>query len=88
MIQNLRWFEAQKAERHFWDEVVQDDSMILRVLADNAEKAPQVQNIIAGHPTTCLEVGVGPFGVGIIGFLPDIEHRFAVDPLPPILLIR
>lgn len=80
------WLEAQKTERKFWDGMVRGDDTILRVLADNAEKAPLVRRCIDGTLDSCLEVGVGPFGLGVIGFLREIHHRFAVDPLPPVSL--
>ena len=80
------WVAAQEVERDFWDGMIRDDQSILRVLADNAAKAPQVRSCFAGTPQACLEVGVGPIGLGISGFLPEIPRRFALDPLPPVPL--
>jgi SAM-dependent methyltransferase len=78
------WFEAQKTERDFWDGIIREDHAILRVLADNSEKAPAVKKALPRIPASALEVGVGPLGLGIIGFLPEIPQRFAMDPQPPI----
>jgi len=78
------WIEAQKTERDFWDGIIREDHAILRVLADNSEKAPAVKKALPRIPATALEVGVGPLGLGIIGFLPEITHRFAMDPQSPI----
>jgi SAM-dependent methyltransferase len=80
------WIEAQKTEEDFWNEIIRDDHAILRVLADNSEKAPAIRRTLPRVPDTALEVGVGPLGLGIIGFLPEIEHRFAVDPQLPVAL--
>lgn len=81
-----QWPRAQKVEKELWDGLVQEDHAILRVLADNAEIAPQVRKCLASQPETCLEVGIGPMGLGVSGFLPEIPARFAVDPLPPVSL--
>jgi SAM-dependent methyltransferase len=78
------WFEAQKTETDFWKGIIQEDHATLRVLADNSEKAPAIRKILPRIPETALEVGVGPLGLGIIGFLPEIPHRFGVDPQPPV----
>jgi len=81
-----QWPIAQKGEKELWDGIIQEDHAILRVLADNAAIAPQVRKCLAGPPQTCLEVGIGPLGVGVSGFLPEIPARFVVDPLPPVSL--
>jgi ubiquinone/menaquinone biosynthesis C-methylase UbiE len=75
-----RWQEAQATEPPFWAGMVSWLPGLLRVLADNAAKAHYLSTLIKDWPRTCLEVGIGPFGVGIIGFLPQIERRFAIDP--------
>lgn len=86
MKQVSSWLSAQKTEKDFWNGMLQDDHSILRVLADNSQKAPLLKQCLLRIPNTCLEVGIGPFGLGVIGFLPEIPHRFAVDPLPPVLM--
>jgi SAM-dependent methyltransferase len=80
------WLAAQETEKDFWDGIIREDHSILRVLADNSEKAPQIRSSLPRSCQTALEVGVGPFGLGIIGFMPEIPHRFAIDPLPPVAL--
>ncbi len=83
MKTNTRWEEAQQTEMEFWHGMVQVDHGVLRVLADNSEKAPLLKNQLTRTPQSCLEVGTGPFGLGVIGFLPEIPFRIAMDPLPP-----
>jgi SAM-dependent methyltransferase len=78
------WIAAQVTEKDFWDGMIRDDHAILRVLADNAEKAPLIRRSLPHTPQSALEVGAGPFGLGVIGFLPEIPHRFALDPLAPV----
>ena len=75
---------AQKGEKGPWDGVIHHDYYILRVLADNSVKAPKVRACFDRTPDTSLEVGIGPFGIGISGFLPEIRNRFSVDPLAPV----
>ena len=86
MEEHPKWLQALVTERNFWDGIAQEDHAILRVLADNAQVAPRVRKCLTGTPETSLEVGVGPLGIGISGFLPEIRLRFALDPLPPALL--
>jgi SAM-dependent methyltransferase len=81
-----QWLAAQATEKDFWDGIMREDHAILRVLADNSEKAPQIRKALPRTPQSALEVGVGPFGLGIIGFMPEIPHRFAIDPLAPVAL--
>ncbi len=81
-----KWQEALWTAEAFWDGIVQEDHAILRVLADNAQIAPRIRKILPRTPRTSLEVGVGPLGLGISGFLPEIPFRFALDPLLPALL--
>jgi SAM-dependent methyltransferase len=78
------WIAAQVTEKDFWDGMIREDHAILRVLADNAEKAPMIRRSLPRIPQTALEVGAGPFGLGVIGFLTEIPHRFALDPLAPV----
>ena len=37
-------------------------------------------------PDTALEVGIGPFGLGVLGFLWKIPHRYGIDPTPAVSL--
>ena len=81
-----QWSVAQKGEKALWDGVVHLDYYILRVLSDNSAKAPKVRGCFSRTPESCLEVGIGPFGIGISGFLPEIRNRVGIDPLPLIPL--
>ena len=81
-----QWVVAQKGEKALWDGVVHLDYYIPRVLSDNSAKAPKVRSCFSRTPESCLEVGIGPFGIGISGFLPEIRVRFGIDPLPLIPL--
>ncbi len=82
-ISSSRWLDAHHSEKLFWDGVARDDEWILRTLAGNAQKAPEVREALAPDASDAVEIGVGPFGVGVIGFLPEIPRRVSVDPLPP-----
>lgn len=82
------WKEAQKVESEFWDGMIMWDQTILRVLADNAEKAAELSGLLPPKVDSSLEVGIGPFGLGISGFLRQIVHKHAIDPLPPVDIDR
>jgi SAM-dependent methyltransferase len=79
-----RWIEAQETEVSFWNGVVKWDHTVLEILAANSAKAALLSRALSVAPVTALEVGVGPFGLGIIGFLPQIPKRYGLDPLPPV----
>jgi len=81
-----QWLGAQKGEKGFWDGVIHSDYYILQVMSDNALKAPGVMSSLGRTPEKSLEVGIGPFGLGISAFLPEIPFRLALDPLPPVSL--
>ena len=51
-----------------------------------ALKAPRLLGSLDRTPATSLEVGIGPFGLGISAFRPEIPFRLALDPLPPVSL--
>jgi ubiquinone/menaquinone biosynthesis C-methylase UbiE len=76
------WRKAQKGEKGLWDGVAHLDYYILRVLADNSVHVPVVRERMIHPPKSCLEVGIGPFALGISAFLPEIPNRFGLDPLP------
>jgi hypothetical protein len=57
MDKDKRWEEAQATEVEFWDGMSRDDFSILRVLTDNAGKAPLLQSLLDGKIKTALEVG-------------------------------
>lgn len=79
-----RWSEAQKTESDFWQGMAKDEHTILQVLASNSAKVAEVRKHLPPATETCLEIGVGPFGLGIIGFLSEIPSRLALDPLEPV----
>jgi SAM-dependent methyltransferase len=83
MKKDERWEEAQETEVEFWAGMAQQDFCVLRVLADNSEKAPLLQPYLKSNIRSALEVGSGPFGLGVIGYLPEISFRIAMDPLRP-----
>ncbi len=85
MREHPKWQQARVTQKSFWDGVIQEDHAILRVLADNAQIAPRIRKCLTQTPVTCLEVGIGPLGLGVSGFLPEIPQRFALDPLAPSL---
>jgi hypothetical protein len=78
-----RWEETQETEVEFWAGIARQDFCVLRVLADNSEKAPLLQPHLKPNTRNALEVGSGPFGLGVIGYLPEIPFRIAMDPLDP-----
>jgi SAM-dependent methyltransferase len=81
-----QWKVAQVGEKGLWDGVIHEDYYILYVLAANAARVPSIRRILSPTPASCIEIGIGPFGLGLSAFLPEITHRFSVDPLPPVPL--
>ena len=81
MEKDQRWDEAQETEVEFWTGMAQHDFSVLRVLADNSEKAPLLRPYLKPNARNALEAGSGPFGLGVIGYLPEIPFRIAMDPL-------
>ncbi|MGH9701628.1 MAG: methyltransferase domain-containing protein [Candidatus Acidiferrales bacterium] len=77
-----KWPVAQVGEKGLWDGVVHLDYYILRVLAGSSVPAPVLRKCFPEIPQTCLELGIGPFGLGLLAFLPEYPNRFGVDPLP------
>ncbi len=75
-----RWQLAQEQEYQFWQGVVHSEDNILRIMNRNEERA----NFVHDLATSCshvLEIGVGPLGVGVVGFLQG-DTRIGLDPLP------
>ncbi len=79
-----QWKIAQVGEKGLWDGIVYHEEHILRVLCDNALRAANARKMLPAVPSTCLEIGIGPFGLGVSAFFPEIHERFAADPLPPV----
>ncbi|MGH9775202.1 MAG: class I SAM-dependent methyltransferase [Candidatus Acidiferrales bacterium] len=86
MVTVARWKQAQATEPSFWAGMALYLPGLLKVLADNADKAQRIASQLAKLPQSCLEIGIGPFGIGIIGFLPGIEFRVGLDPADPVPL--
>jgi SAM-dependent methyltransferase len=84
MVSLQRWEEAQESERSFWQGVTKDEAILLKVLWSQAAQAAQLRRLLPSCPRTCLEIGIGPLGVGISGFLEEIPFRWGVDPLGPV----
>ena len=84
MERTKRWLDAHHSEKDFWDSMARDEHSILRVLASNAEKVPEVRAAMPPDAMSALEIGVGPFGLGVIGFLTEIPNRVTVEPIPPV----
>jgi SAM-dependent methyltransferase len=76
-----RWEAAQQIEVAFWNGFVRSEPALLEALSNNAQKALQLRKLLAGQPRTCLEIGIGPLGVGVTGFLREVPLRFGLDPL-------
>src|SRR5215467_6352814 len=81
-----QWLEAQNGEKSLWDGLIHHDYHILQTISHNALKARGVMSSLGRTPEKSLEVGIGPFGLGISAFLPEIPFRLALDPLPPVSL--
>jgi SAM-dependent methyltransferase len=84
MRHDPRWQEAQHSERTYWDSLVYSDDAIRHVLSTNSMRAASLRRHVSIQAETALEIGAGPLGVGVIGFLPEIPRRHAVDPLRPV----
>jgi hypothetical protein len=81
-----QWRVAQKGEKGLWDGVIHDDYFILNYTSIQTGKAPGLMSSLGRTPEKSLEVGIGPFGLGVSAFLPEIPFRLALDPLPPVSL--
>lgn len=79
-----QWPVAQKGEKGLWDGVVHLDYYILKALADASVYTPVIRKCLPEIPQACLELGIGPFGLGLLAFLPEFPKRFGVDPLPQV----
>ena len=86
MVTASQWREAQATESDFYVGMSLSLPDALDVLYHNARKAQHLSSLLRTTPETAVEVGVGPFGVGVIGFLMDITFRLGLDPEPPIPL--
>jgi SAM-dependent methyltransferase len=81
-----QWPTAQKEEKGVWLGSIHHDDLILRMTSGSASEAPRVMSSLGRTPEKSLEIGIGPFGIGVSGFLTKIPFRLALDPLPPVPL--
>jgi len=75
-----RWKQAQAAEKDFWSGLT--SPTVQQILDMNEFSARVLASWVSDFPSPAVEVGVGGFGVGLLGFLPSIPFRIGVDPLP------
>ena len=75
-----RWRQAQSAEAEYWSGISQSTAQ--QILDSNGSAAKLLQSWLQESPSPGLEIGVGGLGVGLLGFVPSIPVRIAVDPLP------
>jgi len=82
MVTIERWREAQATEPGFFAGMALGVADSLDVLYHNAAKARHLAKLLGEIPGISVEIGPGPWGLGISGFLRDIPVRFCVEPDP------
>jgi len=80
MTTRERWKQAQDAENNFWSGL--SAPTVQQILDKNETSANILKSWLSEFPSPAVEVGVGGFGVGLLGFVPSIPFRIGVDPLP------
>ncbi|SRR6266404_647927 len=75
-----RWREAQAAENEYWTGL--SAATVQQILLRNASMAEILNTWVPGFPSPAIEIGIGGLGVGLLGFVPGIQVRIGVDPLP------
>jgi SAM-dependent methyltransferase len=74
------WREAQAAENEYWTGL---SAPTVRQILDNNESMAKILNTwVSEFPSPAIEIGIGGLGVGLLGFVPGIQVRIGVDPLP------
>jgi SAM-dependent methyltransferase len=82
MVNIERWREAQATEPGFFAGMALGVTETLDVLYHNAAKARHLLGLLKEMPRISVEIGPGPWGFGISGFLTNIPIRFCVEPDP------
>ncbi|MGB6430235.1 MAG: class I SAM-dependent methyltransferase [Candidatus Acidiferrales bacterium] len=82
MVTIERWREAQSTEPGFFAGMAIGPTDTLDVLYHNAAKARHLSRLLKETPRVSVEIGPGPWGLGISGFLRDIPIRLCVEPDP------
>jgi len=81
-----RWQEAQRAEQSYWDDVLSDGAEFARTLTEKVHAAAWADQRLPGGPIPgdCVEIGIGPLGVGCMHFMAGAAGRtlVGVEPLP------
>lgn len=82
MVTSERWREAQATEPDFYAGMALKVDGTLDILYHNSLKARELSALLKETPKVSIEIGPGPFGVGISGYLTNIPVRICVEPDP------
>lgn len=82
MVTIDRWREAQATEPSFYAGMALGVTESLDILYHNAAKARYLSRLLQQTPQCSVEIGPGPLGLGISGFLREIPFRVCVEPDP------
>ena len=82
MVTIDRWREAQATEPEFFAGMAMGVAESLDVLYHNAAKSRYLSGLLKEIPRVSVEIGPGPWGLGISGFMRDIPIRLCVEPDP------
>jgi SAM-dependent methyltransferase len=88
MVTSQRWREAQATEPHFYAGMALEIDGTLDILYHNSLKARSLLEQIKETPKVSVEIGPGPFGVGISGYLTSVPVRVCVEPDPQLKMDR
>lgn len=75
-----RWREAQAAENEYWSGL--SAPTVRQILHSNESMAKILNTWVSEFQSPAIEIGVGGLGVGLLGFVPGVQVRIGVDPLP------
>jgi SAM-dependent methyltransferase len=81
-VTSQRWREAQATEPDFYAGMALEIDATLDILYHNSLKARDLLERMKETPKVSVEIGPGPFGVGISGYLTKIPVRICVEPDP------